>query len=242
MTTEELKATYGEEYPQAMMVDGHRVPLGREKRFTRIFCHPDKKEEHHVSRFMDRSASITADELQREWPMWTDALRMDFCQSCCWLTGQADFPQMLRFIMEHAGSHEWSAIAMSVASELPAEDAFDILLRALRTAEIGSTCNIAQAIALTRHPEAGPTLRAHLDANWKHPGLWDEAEFINWIAFDATTCIAHLLELGATPAEFEQKVRKLSQHVSLHNRDSCRSFLSKYYSWLMSPSKHEGES
>ena len=154
---------------------------------------------------MDGSASITASELQREWHTWTDSQRMDFCQSCCWLHEQPDFPDMLRFIMQHAAPDEWSGVAMSVASQLPPDEAFDILLRALRTVEIGHTSNIGQAIAITKHRDAEPTLRRHLEAIWAHSALWENAEFINWVAFDATTCVAHLIELGAPPRDFEER-------------------------------------
>ena len=232
MNTEDPKKSFGEDYPEALSASGVRVPLRRETRFTRVFSQPDKKGEYHISRFMDGSASITASELQLEWPTWTGEERMDFCQSCCWLKGQADFPEMLRIIMQHAGPKEWSSVAMSVASELPQDEAFDILLRALRTTDLGRTSNIGQAIAMTKHPDAEPTLRRHLDTIWVHAALWDDAEFINLVAFDATTCIAHLVELGAPQGDFEERVRQLAGHACARNRDSCQGFLSKYYSWL----------
>jgi hypothetical protein len=75
-------------------------------------------------------------------------------------------------------------------------------------------------------------LRAHLAALWSHPALWDHDDFINWVGFDATTCIAHLVELGAPSSDFTEQVRRLSEHVCSGNRDSCRNFLSKHYSWL----------
>jgi len=121
---------------------------------------------------------------------------------------------------------------MSVASELPRDESFDILLRALLTLDLGHTSNITQAIALTKHPEAEATLRRHLHAVWKHAALWEPAEFINWVAFDATTSISHLIELGTSSAGFEEQVRGLSEHPCPRNRDSCRGFFSKYYSWL----------
>ena len=139
---------------------------------------------------------------------------------------------MLRFLMEHAGPSEWSGIASSVAVHLPREEAFDILLRALRTTEIGRTSNIGQAIAITKHPDAEPTLRRHFQTIWAHPALWDDDKFLNWVAFDATTCIEHLIKLGVAPADFEEHVRQLSQHTCDRNRDSCRNFLSKHYAWL----------
>ena len=181
---------------------------------------------------MDGSASINSSELQREWHTWTDDERMDFCQSCCWLHEQPDYRDMLRFIMQHAAPGEWSGVASSVASQLPRDEAFDILLRALRTVEIGRTSNIGQAIAITKHPDADPTLRRHLEAIWAHHSLWDDDEFLNWIAFDATTCIAHLIELSASPGDFEGRVRQLARHACAGNRDSCRNYLSKHYGWL----------
>jgi len=185
-----------------------------------------------VSRFMDGSASITLPELECEWSVWTKDERMDFCQGCCWLREQPDFPAMLRFIMQHGGPDDWSAVALSVSSCLPREEAFDVLVRALRTLDIGRTSNIAQALADSKHPEAAATLRSHLCAIWAHTAIWYKADFLNWVAFDATTCIADLIELGAEPADFASQARQLSEHVCSRNRDSCRNFLSKHYSWL----------
>ena len=229
---EDIKASFGENYPDAIVANGERIPLSRQTKFTRIFCQPGKKHEHHFSRFMDGSASITAAELQSEWPTWDDAQRTDFCQSSAWLCGSADFPLMLRFIMQNGGPDDRSAVASSVATELPRNEAFDILIRELRAAPIGRTANITQAISLTKHRDAEATLRGHLHTLWTDEGLWEDAEFINWIAFDATCCISHLLEIGASPAGFEDKVRQLSRHSCAHNRDSCCNFLSKHFSWL----------
>src|SRR5205809_311898 len=110
---------FGDEYPAAVVVDGIRLPLWRERRFSRSYHSDQHKMGSQVSRFMDGSASITVSELQREWHTWTEDQRMDFCQSCCWLHEQPDFADMLRFIMQHAAPDEWSGVAMSVASQLP---------------------------------------------------------------------------------------------------------------------------
>ena len=227
-----LKEQYGDEYPAAIIMDGIRIPMHRERRFSRSYHSHEHKMGSMISRFMDGSASITVSELKSEWSSWNDDVRGDFCQSSCWLHEQADFPEMLRYIMQHGGSLHWSGIALSVASRLPREEAFDILVRALRSTELGRTSNIGQAIAHTRHPDAVTTLRGHLAALWEHPALWDDDDFINWIGFDATTCIAHLIESGAPTSDFPEQVRRLSEHVCSQNRQSCRNFLSKHYSWL----------
>jgi hypothetical protein len=134
--------------------------------------------------------------------------------------------------MQHSGPDEWSAVALDVGCYLPQDEAFDVLLRALRMMNAGPTSNITQGIAKTKHRDAEATLRDHLQSIWAHPSLWDDNSFSNGVAYDATTCIAHLIELGASPADFEEQVRQLSRHVCSGNRDSCRNFLAKYYSWL----------
>jgi hypothetical protein len=232
VNTDELKTEFGGEYPAAVVMDGIRIPLSRERRFSRSYDSEELKKGMWVSRFMDESASITAYELQRAWPTWTDDERSDFCGNCGWLEKQSDFPEMLRFIMQHGDPTDWSGIAQSVASQLPSDEAFQLLLKALKGTEIGQCSNVSQALALSKHPNAETTLRHHLQVVWAHGTLWDNDKFVNWVAFDATTCIAHLIELGAPIADFEEQVRKLSLHVCEHNRESCRTFLSKHYSWL----------
>jgi hypothetical protein len=139
---------------------------------------------------------------------------------------------MLRFIMQHASPSEWCGVATPIAAQLPRDEAFDILLRALHTVDVGRSANITQAIAGTKHPDAEPVLRRHLEAVWKHPGLWNNDKFLNWVAFDATACIANLVELGDAASDFEEYVRQLSAHLCVGNRDSCRNYLSKHYAWL----------
>ena len=209
------------------------MTLRRESRFSRSYYSDEHKTGSEESRFYDGSASITALELEQDWDKWAEDMRMDFCQSCYCLRLQADFPEMLRFVMQHGRPEHWAGISSSVATLLPRDEAFDTLVRALHNAELGhTTANIAQAIAHTKHPDAEMTLRKHLAVLWEHPALWDGADFTNWVAYAATTCIAHLIELGARPSDFTEQVRRLSQHVCSRNRESCRKRLSKHYSWL----------
>jgi hypothetical protein len=232
MNISDLKKQYGDEYPAAVTMNGIRLPLHRESRFSRSYYSDKHRMGFEVSRFMEGTASITASELQREWSGWAEDMRSDFCQSSAWLHEQADFPVMLRFIMKHGDSTHWSGIALSVASQLPRDEAFDTLVRALHSTELGGSANISQAIAHTKHPDAEATLRRHLAALWSHPALWEDDVFSNQVGFDVTTCIAHLIELGASPSDFTDQVRRLSEHVCSGNRESCRNFLSKYYSWF----------
>jgi hypothetical protein len=225
--------TFGDEYPAAVVEKGVRMPLAIETPFSRYYHSGEPKRGGLlISRFMDGSASMTMAELQRDWPSWTDEQRVDFCQSCIWLHEQADYADMLRFIMGHGSPSVWGATALQVATALPSDEAFPLLLGVLRATIIGQGANITHAIAKTKHRDAKATLQQHLRAVWEHPGLWADDEWLNWIALDTTTCIEHLIELGESPADFEDRVRRLSQHVCPQNRDSCRNYLSKHYSWL----------
>jgi hypothetical protein len=236
---EALKKQFGEEYPQAIVLDGFRLPLTSEGRFSRRFYSQEKKTGAEISRFMDGTAAITAVELKREWLKWSQNTRLDFCIASKWLEEQTDFPDMLRYIIRNGGPQDWSAMALSIASQLPSEEAFRVLVEALDKTEPGQGSNIGQAIAKTKHVDAEDTLRKQLASLWTHPKLWDDDDFLNWIAFDATTCIGHLIELGAPPSDFEAQVRKLSEHACSGNHRSCCTFLSKHYSWLKKPSTEE---
>ncbi len=233
MNLKDLKIIFGDEYPAAVMSEtGIRMPLHRETRFSRFYYSAKHKNGAEISRFMDGTATITAAELQRDWASWPEKIRSDFCQSCVWLSGQADFSEMLRFITQNGSSPEWCAVALSVASELPRDEAFAFLVQALNQTEIGETANLTQAIAATKHPEAEAKLRRNLAAIWAHPDLWANEDHMNKVAYDAMTCIEHLIQLGVPPSDFAEQVRQLSEHVCPGNRDCVRTFLGKYYSWL----------
>lgn len=230
MTLDELKERYGPEYPAIALVDGQPVMLSWESQFTRAyeFEQEGQKHQYRISRFMDRSASITLDQLRQEWPAWSSTQRLEFCNASAWLNEQSDFADILRFIMEHGSPSNWSAIALSVAAKLPCDDAYDLLLRALDSVELSRACNFVQALAYTKHPAAQTRLRTHLSALWNHPDLWKDDPFTNQLAYGATVCIEHLIELGAPPTDFNDHIHKLATHPCGGNRESCRRLAPHY--------------
>ena len=175
-----MKNYFGDEYPAAITVDGVRMPLVSERRWTRIYTSNEPKMSSEISRFMDGSATITFQEFARDWPRWSKRERHDFCGACPWLHEQPDYPDILRYIMQHGDHDDWSAIASSVGTRLPQDEAFELLTRVLSSSDLASACNISQGISLTKHPDAEGVLRAHLDALWSHPSLWDDDDFNNW--------------------------------------------------------------
>lgn len=232
-----MKVLYGPEYPSAVTFHGVRMEFEKETRFSRQYHSKEANVSTSISKFQDGTATVSFTQLQNEWPIWTEAERANFCHSCHWLGKQADFPDMLRLIMKEGNSDYWRSIASAVAMYLPQEEAYRLLLGALEQMN-EHTANITQGISLTKHPEAPARLRDLLDRQWSHPRLWDDASFTNWYAFDALCCIQHLLDVGAPHEEFEDKVRKLSEHPCSGNRESCAAYLHNYYGWLPKPQPH----
>jgi len=214
MTELELKNAFGNDYPSVLEKGGVRFPLALETQFTRYYHTGERNTGGHtISRFMDGSALITADELKCAWATWANEQKKDFCGASAWLHKQGDFPEMLRHIMQHGTSDHWAAIAESIALLLPCNEAFAFLQEALHSTSLGTGANFAQAIATTKHPEAELTLRLHLEALLKCPTIWNDYESRNPFAFEATICIRSLIEIGASAEDFEEAARKLSNHL-----------------------------
>jgi ribosomal-protein-alanine N-acetyltransferase len=231
---DELKRRYGGEYPDAVLTLGSRLALKSEKRFTRQYHSEDGKLRMLASRFEDGSATITYRELRMQWPHWSDEDKLEFVSACNGLCGQADYPDIVRFVMKHGDAIHGSGMALQAATFLGQDEAFELLAGMLRKAD-SPTANITQAIATTRHPDAEAVLRKHLVQLWGHPALWEDDPFNNWVAFDATCCIAHLLQLGVEPGELEDKARQVSRHACRGNRDACGTFLGPFYGWISRP-------
>lgn len=227
-----MQKYFGDEYPAAITVNGIRMSLTSERRWTRNYQNEDGSTACEISRFMDGSASISFIDFVREWPGWSQRERQDFCSACDWLRKQTDFPDMLRLIMKDGCEEDWSAIALPVGSHLPQQEAFDLLTDALRSIELERASNIIQGITETKHADAARVLREHLARLWSHPQLWEDDDLTNWLAYGAINCIGHLIELGGMPQDFADQVRALAKHACSGDRDACRRVLAKYYPWL----------
>jgi hypothetical protein len=235
LNADQIKSMYGDEYPAFAVVNGNRISLWLETQFSRHYSSsdPNKPCAAHVSRYMDGSASMTLEQLQREWLIWTGHERQDFCQSAVWLYKQADYSDLLRFIAGRGDRGQWvSSISVLIGTSLPSGEAFPFLVRALEAQDEGRCANILQGIALTKHPGAKAVFQRHLQVVWNKPSLWNDDSFYNWVASEAELCIEYLIELGASPRDFEDQVRRLSEHVCKKNREHCRRTFSKYYPWL----------
>jgi len=233
MKPHEIKLIYGDNYPAEIALHSEVLALSHEQRFSRTFSRRDGSLSYTTSRFMDNSASITAKELEQEWPTWPESLRREFADNCHWLKDQEDAQEIARFLAVHGSESVWELSAMFMATALMQEEAFQLLSKKLSLSTDDMTDILwRQCIAATKHPQAQSVLREELESLMSVPSVWDDDDFYNWPAYAVTCCIEHLLELGANPAEFEETVRKLTGHKCASNRDSCRSSLCKYYDWM----------
>lgn len=235
LSRDQMIKSHGSEYPDAVVFNGVRMPLVREGRFQRVYENPELKRGTVVSRFMDGTAEITLSELQELWPTWTWIERHDFTNATRWLHEHAEFPGILRYMLDHGNTEDFCTIALPVSCGLPKDEAFARLSDILDQMPIHRSANITQAIAHTKHPDALERLRQHLPKILSDPRLMEPADFCNDVAYAAACCIEHLLLLNAPSDEFEAHVRRLSGHPSASTLDSLRRRLSKYYPWLGGP-------
>jgi len=228
----DCKQLYGSEYPAAVDMRGIRAPLRSETRFARHYFSDEHRMGTATSRLFDGSASITISKLEREWETWNLNERADLCFACVDVWDEPGLPEMIRFMARHANANDWCNLAYLVALILPGDEASGILQQALTATDARGISNVVQGIAMTKQPEAEAVLRKHLEVVWARNTLWDNAQGVNEVAFDATACIAYLIEFGAAPAEFEGRVRQLAAHACQRNRQQCLRMLSKHYEWL----------
>ena len=228
----------GEEYPAAVEIGATRTPLAYETRFKRHYIErkPDGESHIGVSRFLDGTASITLQQLEGEWSTWRDADRADFCASMHDLEniGQEDFAEIIQFLLENAEVDILGPVVLGlpVRRPFPPEETFHLLTGVLRRSSVEHTAAVIRALGLTQHPGAEPTIRRHLAAIITDPATWVDADFFNRKAQDLAYCILSLVKLGAPPAEFDQIVRRLSEHACERNREWCRRNFAQHYAWL----------
>ena len=145
---------------------------------------------------------------------------------------QPDFPEMLRFLITCNDANTWPAIASSVASMLPAEEAYQTLVRWLETIDPASSANLLRAVSNVGHPEAKRLLKTYLETLQNMPELWYPDPCPNRIAFAAICAIKYLIAVGESAEKFDDAVRALSEHPCQQTRETCRGHLKSAYAWL----------
>jgi hypothetical protein len=227
--------SFGPDYPAVLTdFDGTLMPQVREGRFWRTFRHPSTGAMFLIPRFMDGSAGMTLEQLRAEWPSMSATHRSGFCGAVRWLNAQADYPDMVRYVVREGTTELWPTIATAVAQALPQDEAFQVLCEMLAATDVGRRANVVQAIAMTKHHLAPGVVRTRFDEIWAAPTLWDGVDEpgTNHLAHDATHAIRHLLELGTPPSDLEPAVRRLAGHPCHKAREACRGVLKAWYPWL----------
>jgi hypothetical protein len=205
-----------------------KYELIHETRWTRTYA-VGEKSQYVQSRFQDGDATITLAELEREWPTWSLLERIDFCQSYCNSARMPERADVLRFVVAHGDHICWPAIALSVARELPLEEAMPALRSWCLTCQIGRGANYYQAVAHTGDPQAHELLKRCLGRTWGSDGLLDDGDSLNWTGYDAVCCLQHLLELGEDPEQYRAQYDALNTHTRQNVREYTQRWLARYF-------------
>jgi hypothetical protein len=177
-----------------------------------------------VSHFSDGDATITLDELRRDWHNWPALERIDFCQSFCNSARVPERVDILRFIVAHGEHDSWSAIALSVAQELPLEESLPVLRLWCQTCEVGCGANYYQAVALTGDPEAHALLKKCFERTWQSSRLLDTTDSFNG-GCTRRDSLPHIpLRVERTAGSAPRRVRR-THRASLQGRSRLRTAL-----------------
>ncbi|WP_203546990.1 hypothetical protein, partial [Roseiconus lacunae] len=196
----------------AALLEGTR--LTRETQWSREYQHPDGTNALLDSRFRDRSATISYHQLSTDWASWSDAEKLDFCQSFCHYRGR-NFAKMLRFIVNNGNDLVWSTIAMPVAMTLPTNEAVAFLCDRIENSEIGTRANYFQGCWITKSNDTVPTLNDAINQIWRSPELMVPHSFCNWVTHDAIWCIDALVRLGEPKEQLLDHYNQLSRHPTM---------------------------
>ncbi len=238
MTPSEIRESFGEEYPEAITFNGIRMVLVTDGRFSRTYSSSSHCMSYMLNRIQVEGVDFSLEQLETEWPGWSDSERLDFCNSCSCFWGRPDFADMLRIVMNSGDPVYIATTASSVAARLPTQEAYAFLEQALQESE-GDSENIVQAIAQIGQPGAIDLVRRHLERAWSRRGLMLDHFSQNRNASEAVVTIKYLIVMGAPASEFEAKARLLASHPCKFNRDLCSFNLRDFFGWLPEPTPHE---
>ncbi len=212
--------------PDDLVAYTANMTVARETRWSREYHNADQSESFLDSRFRDGSASITLDELTRDWPAWTNHEKVDFCQSFIHYQGRQR-AKILRFLMCDGNHYVWSVIAASVARTLPIKESLPFLRECCEDCDIGRGANYFQALWLTESPEAVGILWPSLDRIWDSPDLLKPNTFCNLTTFDAIWCIDALVRLDEPVSSLRDRYETLKTHPTM--QEDAVKWLSEHF-------------
>jgi hypothetical protein len=112
---------------------------------------------------------------------------------------------------------------------LPANEAVAVLKDWCLMSQVGQCANFFQALALTKDAAALDFLRSCFQRVWNSEGIMQNADFQNWIAFDAVCCMKHMLELGEDIGALRSAYDTLKTHPCDGTRDATQRWLSEHF-------------
>jgi hypothetical protein len=184
------------------------------------------KEIKHIeftSKFMTGEATITFDEISREWEGWSSIERNDFLlgyMRSMTRNTEEDF-KIIEFLMEHAGQSEISMLPLLMRNLPNKKKVLDFLLNQVRETKLEeienkTKCqltNFYSAIEDLGDPDAIPVLKEKISEMLENPGLYEKGtpSQFNRVAQDLVTALKALYKM-----EPKNEYIKLLEGLKLH--------------------------
>jgi len=199
-----------------------------ETEWTREYATADRKSYCYKSTFLDGEVSVTLETLVPRWHTWTEAEKLDFCNSFS-AAPPPNAEGIIRLLASDDSLIIRSSIANTVADQLPAEEAVALLAAWLEVASPGNLANYFQALSRTHHPRAHVVLEQYYLQLLDHPSLMEDAEWTNHVACDLVWCIENLLTIGTSPSKLARGYQALLTHPCKTNRKQVDKWLTPLF-------------
>ena len=212
--------------PLSFDLNGERLKLVKETRWSRRFASLDGRRIVLKSRLEDGSASITLTQLDADWSSWTREERGDFCNSIRGLRGPIRI-DVLRFLIKNADADLLRNVAMELV-DLPSVEIVPAFSRWIQDSAPGRATNYVQALGWTKAREGTAVIAHRLTHLKAAPSNVDESAR-TLINLEELQCIRQLIELGRSPSEYQSEAIRFATHSAPTVQHAYRYYLAEYF-------------
>lgn len=167
-----------------------------------------------VSKFQTNEATISIDEIARDWPGWNDEERFDFISAYQRKPSYDDEDiRIIKFLMENAGPLHMSMMAMRLTMLPDKKQVSNYLMRQIIQMKTDDMLlgNFYQAIGAIGEEAAIPLLKERVHEMLNNPELYEKGGSSNELAGLCISAVAALYRL-----ERNEEYKRLLEGFKLH--------------------------